>query len=145
MSLLPDQPPAHEPDHSERVRQLFEEHNRALIGFLSARLRSQSEARDVAQEAYARLLQLEKPGAVSFLRSYLFRIAANLAVDRLRQRKVRETGTPWELLEGLLTRPSPEQTVLARQQIDEVIAALEELPEKCREAFALHYFGERSL
>jgi RNA polymerase sigma factor (sigma-70 family) len=144
MPPLPDPTPL-QPDHSEQVRQLFEEHNRALVGFLSAKLHSISEARDVAQEAYARLLQLEKPGAVSFLRSYLFRIAANLAVDRLRQRKVRETGTPQEFFEELLTRPSLERTVLAAQQLNTVVAALDELPQKCREVFALHYFGDRSV
>jgi RNA polymerase sigma-70 factor (ECF subfamily) len=72
------------------IKQLFDEHNRTLIGFLRARLRSEAEARDVAQEAYVRLLELESLNAVGFLRSYLFRVAANLAVDRLRHRTVRE-------------------------------------------------------
>lgn len=142
----PDTAPAdRHADHSDRVRQLFQEHNRTLVSFLAARLHSVVEARDVAQEAYARLLQLEQPGAVSFLRSYLFRIAANLAVDRIRQRRVRGDGAPPEVFEELLARPSPERTVLAEQQLKVITAALDELPQKCREAFALHYFGGRSL
>ncbi len=132
-------------DHSERVRQLFEQHNQALVSFLAARLKSVMDAREVAQEAYARLLQLEHPGAVSFLRSYLFRIAANLAVDRIRQRKVREDQAPVEVFEALLTRPSPERAVLAEQHLQVLTAALDELPHKCRQAFALHYFGGRTL
>ncbi len=40
----------------------------------------------MAQEAYVRLLQLHQPGAVSFLRGYLFKIAANLSVDVVRRR-----------------------------------------------------------
>ncbi len=32
-----------------------------------------------------KVLQLESFGAINFLRSYLFRVASNLAVDRLRQ------------------------------------------------------------
>jgi RNA polymerase sigma factor (sigma-70 family) len=138
---------AHKPDelHAETVRRLFEEHNRSLVYFLAARLRSVAEARDVAQEAYVRLLQLDNPGAISFLRAYLFRIAANLAVDRLRHRKVKEVASPREFFETLLTRPSPERTVLAEQQLDVIVAALGQLPEKCREAFALHYFAERTI
>src|SRR5688572_2123411 len=93
--------PAEAPHHSEQVRQLFQQHNQALVSFLAARLNSAVEARDVAQEAYARLLQLQHPGTVSFLRAYLFRIAANLAVDRIRQRKVRDGGIP-EVFEELL-------------------------------------------
>jgi DNA-directed RNA polymerase specialized sigma24 family protein len=44
------------------------------------------EAKEVAQEAYVRLLSLEDSGAVSFLRAFLFKTAANLAVDRIRSR-----------------------------------------------------------
>jgi RNA polymerase sigma factor (sigma-70 family) len=127
------------------VRKLFEDHNRALVTFLAARLHSQSEARDVAQEAYVRMLQLEEPGAVGFLRAYLFRIAGNLAIDRLRKRNVREEGAPQALFEELLTRPDPERTVLARQELEIVKAALRELPEKCRQAFALYMFAERGI
>jgi RNA polymerase sigma factor (sigma-70 family) len=145
MSQQPEQPPEIQPRHSEQVRRLFEEHNRTLVGFLKAKLHSDSEARDVAQEAYVRLLQLERPGAVSFLRAYLFRIAGNLAMDRLRHRRVRETGTPQEFLEGLLALPTPERTVLAEQQLDVVVEALTQLPQRCREIFALHYFGDRSV
>ena len=132
-------------DHADHVRRLFEEHNRALVSFLTARLNSLPEARDVAQEAYARLLQLDNPGAVSFLRAYLFRIAANLAMDRHRERKTREDRTPREFLEALVTLPSLERTVLAEQQLAVMVAALDELPEKCREVFALHYFAEKNV
>src|ERR1051325_9382794 len=71
------------------VARLFEEHNRALISFLTLRLHSPQDAKEVAQEAYVRLLELDRTGAVSFLRAYLFRIAANLAVDRIRRQIVR--------------------------------------------------------
>jgi RNA polymerase sigma factor (sigma-70 family) len=127
------------------VRKLFEDHNRALVTFLAARLHSHTEARDVAQEAYVRMLQLEEPGAVGFLRAYLFRIASNLAVDRLRRRNVREEGPPQALFEELLSRPGPERAVLAHQELEIVKAALRELPEKCRQAFALYMFNEQSI
>src|SRR5262245_62131178 len=68
------------------VERLFREHNEALIRFLQARLRSRHAAREVAQEAYVRLLSLDRPpGASSYLQSLLFRTAANLATDRIRR------------------------------------------------------------
>jgi RNA polymerase sigma factor (sigma-70 family) len=127
------------------VRKLFEDHNRALVSFLAARLNSYSEARDAAQEAYVRILQLEDTGAVGFLRAYLFRTAANIAVDRLRRRTVRQEGPPIALFEELLAQPGPERNVLASQELDVVKRALRDLPEKCRRAFALHMFRERSI
>jgi RNA polymerase sigma factor (sigma-70 family) len=126
--------------HSEAVRKIFQDHNRSLLGFLFAKLRSEAEAHEVAQEAYVRLLQLERPGTISFLRAYLFRIAANLAIDRIRHRRVREDKTAPELFEQLLAAPSPERRAMARQELDLVVAALEELPPACRKACALHFF-----
>ncbi|MGH8445400.1 MAG: RNA polymerase sigma factor [Solimonas sp.] len=130
---------------SEMVRRLFQEHNRALIGFLVARLRSEAEAHDVAQEAYVRLLQLEQASAVSFLRAHLFTIAGNLAIDRLRQRQVRERNSPQDFFEELLTRPGPDRTAIAQQELEIIKVALRELPEKCRRAFMLHVFAGHSV
>ncbi|HEY0339863.1 MAG TPA: sigma factor, partial [Steroidobacteraceae bacterium] len=83
--------PDAEPDRGARaalVDRLFREHNEALIRFLTVRVRSPQEARDVAQEAYVRLLSLDEPGAVSYLRAFLFKTAANIAVDRRRREVV---------------------------------------------------------
>ena len=72
--------------HAQRITRLFSEHNDSLVRFLAVRLHSVQEAKEVAQEAYVRLLSLDDSGAVSFLRAFLFKTAANLAVDRLRSR-----------------------------------------------------------
>jgi RNA polymerase sigma factor (sigma-70 family) len=118
------------------VEGLFREHNQRLIRFLAARLSSQQEAQEVAQEAYVRLLQLEKPGAVSFLRAFLFKTAANLATDRLRHRRV--TREVQERRPADLEWFAPPETKLAAQQDLEVLeAALGELSPRCREAFLL--------
>jgi RNA polymerase sigma factor (sigma-70 family) len=135
-------------DGSQRsilVRQLFEEHNRALVRFLVAKLSSEAEAHEVAQEAYVRLLRLEDASAASFMRAHLFSIAANLAVDRLRQRQVRIRNSPQDLFEDLLTRPGPDREVFAQQELEKVKGALKKLPEKCRRAFLLHVFEGHSV
>jgi RNA polymerase sigma-70 factor (ECF subfamily) len=130
---------------SELVRRLFEEHNRALVRFLVAKLSSEAEAQEVAQEAYVRLLRLEDSSAASFLRAHLFSIAGNLAVDRLRQRQVRERNVPQDLFEDLLNRPGPDREVLGQQELEVVKGALSRLPEKCRRAFLLHVFEGHSV
>jgi len=127
--------------HAAQVARLFSEHNRTLIAFLSSRLDSLAEAQEVAQEAYVRLLRLEHPEQVGFLRAYLFRIASNLAVDRLRQRNGRDTDQDeplTELFEEWLTAPAPERRVLAADQLRIVREALRELPRKTSAAFVMH-------
>jgi RNA polymerase sigma-70 factor (ECF subfamily) len=123
-------------ERSSLARRLFEEHNRDLLSFLTARLRSVHEAQDIAQEAYVRLLQLDQPGAVGFLRRYLFRIAANLVVDRKRrQAKERAIST---LFDAEPQCAGVDRAVMAREEAELIQAALAELPQRCRRAFVLH-------
>lgn len=134
--------------HAAQVAELFREHNRALIAFLHCRLGSQSDAQELAQEAYLRMLMLEHPERVSSLRAFLFRIAANLAVDRLRMRKVRGDKMRNDMRieqppEGLHLVPIPERHVSAIEQWRELRRALRELPAKTSQAFVMHVIEGR--
>jgi RNA polymerase sigma factor (sigma-70 family) len=123
---------------TESVERLFREHNRSLVSYLAARLNSVQEAKEVAQEAYVRLLQLDQPGAESFLKAYLFRVATNLALDRLRRRvrqgRFEQTEVTADLDPGF---NEPERQLLAQEVLRSLLLGLEELPDRCREAFLL--------
>src|SRR5690606_3071828 len=71
---------------SGQAEALVRDFHQSLIRMLQARLGSREDAHEVAQEAYARLLNLGDDKAISFHSAYLFRIAHNLATDRLRRR-----------------------------------------------------------
>ncbi len=122
------------------IERLFREHNDSLLRFLAARLGSQQEAREIAQEAYVRLLNLHTPGAVSYLRAFLFKTAANLAIDRLRTRRYRERPASWEFFEKRPGAPTPEQELAGTQELQVLRQLLLELPPKCRRAFVLNKF-----
>lgn len=122
---------------NSRIESLFREHNDTLLRFLRARLHSEADAREAAQEAYVRLLQLDDPGQLSFLRAYLFRIAANVATDLIRRRAVQ--GRVQDQI-GFFDSETPatqERALAAREQLMAVQMALGELPPRCREAFLL--------
>jgi RNA polymerase sigma-70 factor (ECF subfamily) len=121
---------------------LLEEHNRALHAFLMTRVRDEHEARDVAQEAYARVLQLHRPGAINFLRAYLFKTAANIAINRAKQRTIRGRLDQLDAHHEVVDPLTPERRVLAAEEIEVLRRALFELPPKCRRAFVLHRFQE---
>jgi RNA polymerase sigma factor (sigma-70 family) len=121
------------------VEQLFREHNEALVRFLALRLGSHQEAKDVAQEAYVRILSLHEPGAISFLRAFLFKTAANIAIDRARSQQRRFQSASARLFEELRPGPSsPEQLLGGAQELAVVQRLLGELPPKCRRALLLH-------
>jgi len=132
-------------DHSRVIAELFRAHNGALVSFLAARLNNAQDARDVAQEAYVRLLQLDRPGALSFLRAYLFKIAENLAIDRIRHRALRARVAYTEklLFDDLDERTSPERNLLAQEELSRISARLMELPANCRQAFIMHVLLDR--
>lgn len=127
---------------SHALSKLFEEHNRTLHSFLLTRLRNEQEAREVAQEAYVRLLQLDRPGTISFLRAYLFKTAANLAVDRIRQQVNRARLDQIAPQTEPVDRLSPDHRLMATEDLDVLERALFELPHSHRRAFMLHRFEE---
>ena len=121
--------------HQKWVERLFNEHNTSLMQFLRARLRSNEEAREVAQEAYVRILQLDRPDAISYFRAFLFKTAGNLAIDRLRKDARERDCSLFPMFEE--HGPSAEQTQARRETIRLVEKSLDELPAKCRKAFLL--------
>ncbi len=127
-----------DPAHALRVAALFREHNRALVAYLQCRLHSPSDAQEVAQEAYMRLVAMERPEQVGSLRAYLYRVASNLAVDRLRMRRVRDEHPVEPPDEDLHLAPIPERHAAATGQLHAVQNALRELPARTGRAFVMH-------
>jgi RNA polymerase sigma factor (sigma-70 family) len=136
--------------HDVLMARLYLEHNQALVRFLMTRVDSEQEAQDVAHEAYVRMLQLDTQGAVSYLSAYLFRTAANIAIDRIRR------GRRGQLVQRSLTQDAgidrasvlgapPDRQLASRQELELIARYAEELPPKCRQAFYLHRIEDMSL
>lgn len=131
-------------DRAAAVSTLFREHNRALVKFLLARLANEQEAKEVAQEAYVRLLQLDQTVAVSFLRWHLFKIAKNIAVDRYRQRLTRSKLDQLDVFDDMEFSSPTENSVMASDELEATLSILRELPGRCQQAFLLQRFRDYS-
>jgi RNA polymerase sigma-70 factor (ECF subfamily) len=120
------------------VDRLYRNHNRALHG-LARRQVGWEDAEDVVQEAYLRMLELENAGHIADARGYLYRIAANVAMDLLRKRKTRSACLVEDVeFEAVAGAESPfatavEEAILVRS----VQASLARLPSGCCETFLL--------
>ena len=130
--------------HSKALAEIARNHHSALLRFLVARTGSTQEAQEVAQEAYARMLALDRPGTVSYLERYLWKIADHIATDRQRHRAVRERLDPVAFSETETFERSPEAVVDVGQQMAILRRALDELTPKCLEAFHLRVLQEMS-
>jgi RNA polymerase sigma-70 factor (ECF subfamily) len=140
-----DEVDSHLESSAVAVSELFREHNRVLVGYLRSRLGSEQEAKEVAQEAYVRVLQLHEPGTPGLLRAYLFKTAANLAIDRLRRRRVRQRSEEQPRLFQELNAArdeldDPAEQLLARERVEQLLGYLQELPVKCQQVMNLHRF-----
>jgi RNA polymerase sigma factor (sigma-70 family) len=133
-----DSEPDHEESRARVVERLFREHNEALLRFLRGRVGSQNEAREVAQEAYVRLLSLDQPGAVSYLRAFLFKTAANIAIDRRRRHQNYGRVAGRQLFAELTENRTPERQLSAEQTLRHLGILIEAMPAKCRESFVMN-------
>ncbi len=142
----PAEQPAARPDDDNRdVERLFREHNSALLRFIAAKVGSEQEAREIAQEAYVHLLQLDHPEAISYLRAFLFKTASNLAIDRLRQRGRRGHVSSMANVDFAVFELSPERQLHGEQALAAFHEAVAQLPPKCRLAFLLHRVHDKTI
>lgn len=118
---------------------LYQAHANELHGFARRRAGRQ-EAEDVVQEAYLHLLQRGTAATLEHPRSYLFRIAANLAVDLARKTKIRlrYAGEGFALACNAESPASPEAAAGGAMELRRLQASLAELPPLCRDAFLLN-------
>ncbi|MCW5620568.1 MAG: sigma-70 family RNA polymerase sigma factor [Burkholderiales bacterium] len=116
-----------------------------LLSYFSRALRDRDAAADVVQEAYARVLALQQAGqAVAEPRALLYRTARNLVIDRHRRDQVHSQVTVSEdaALEDLPAQRAcePDTLIASSQVLQAVLATIDALPLRCREAFILHRF-----
>ena len=119
-------------------RQLVDQYLKPVTRYAFRMLGDAAEAEDVAQETFVKLWREAarwQPRAK--LSTWLYRVAHNACVDRLRARKTREA-TPLPELSAEGQQPGE---LLERREASEAVAhALSELPERQRAAIALVYY-----
>lgn len=118
-----------------------------LLRFLVARTGSTAEAEDVLQEVWLRIGE-GGCGPVANARAYLYRVAQNLVLDRLRESKRREvrdrawmelaTGTDLRHADPVDMRADALEQMSAREEVARLASAIANLPPGARRAFQLH-------
>lgn len=131
-------------ERSVALAEIARNHHAALVRFLALRTGSAEDAKEIVQEAYAKVLALDRRHTVSLQVGYLWRIAANLAIDRKRQRAARLRLAAVALQPTGSCSPSAESVVESRERLAIVHKAIEQLPPRCRQAFLLRVLeGQR--
>jgi RNA polymerase sigma factor (sigma-70 family) len=131
-----------------RISEVIERERRRLFNFIRKRVDDVEDAEDVLQdvfyeltEAYRLMKPVEQAGA------WLYRVARNRIIDRFRKKRPEVSQSEEDLrLEDLLpsAEAGPEAVYARTVLLDELDAALEELPEEQREVFVAHEINGKS-
>lgn len=107
-----------------------------------ARRAPADEAEDLVQDVFLRLHQAGSRLTVADAEPYLFAVAHNVLVSRLRSRAAQAWAgrQPLEAAAEPATDLSPERILAARQDYARLVKAVGELPPRTRAAFQLHHF-----
>ena len=111
---------------------LFLKAARHLTGNLDA-------ARDLVHDAYAAVLSDERWRTVENPRAYVRRAVTNLALDRLKRKKIVQIDdyAEVEMVNFADAAPDAYQTLAGRERLGVVMAALDRLPPQCRQVFIM--------
>jgi RNA polymerase sigma factor (sigma-70 family) len=111
-----------------------------LLRFLFSRLRCQATAEDIAQDVYLRLLTSKI--VASQPRSLMFRTAANLASNHVRdeRRRAEIREHDWLPTATLTEEQTPECHALARDALHRLACELSKWPTRTREIFILNRY-----
>jgi RNA polymerase sigma-70 factor (ECF subfamily) len=124
------------------VEKLFAEHGRALQAYLYRRVRTRSDAPDLAQEVYLRMLRVSDPEAIRNPQLYLYTVASNLVKEHAvleRRQGGRLDLDEISVQERLGELPSPDRELEASELAVRLNGALGQLPSRWRMALILQY------
>jgi RNA polymerase sigma-70 factor (ECF subfamily) len=111
----------------------------ALTQLLRHNWRNKSDIPDIVQEVYARVYEAARKDLPQQPRAFVFTTAQNLLIDRMRREKIVQIEAVSELdtLAIAADEPPPDRTVIAKDELRRLAAALDRLTPRTREVVTL--------
>jgi RNA polymerase sigma-70 factor (ECF subfamily) len=129
------------------VERLFAEHHRALQAFFYRRIRSKSNAPDLVQEVYVRMLRVSDTDAIRNPEAYLYTVASNLVKEHavLERRQASAIAVDDAGIQELLGElPTFDRQFDTSRRVSRLRTVLGQLSPKCRATVILRYRHELS-
>ena len=110
-----------------------------LMSYLRHHWPDKMEIEDLRQEVYARVHEAARNKIPSPAKPFVFTVARNLLINQMRRERVVpiEAVADLEALGIAIDAPTPDRTVIARDELRRLQSALDKLPSRCREAVVL--------
>jgi len=133
-------------EQDRRISETIEREQGRLRNFIRRRVPDPADVEDILQDVFYELVEavrLTKP--LEQVSAWLFRVATNRIIDRFRKKKPESMSEDLSL-DDLLPSPDagPDALYARGVLLDELDAALDELPEEQRAVFVAHELQGRS-
>jgi RNA polymerase sigma-70 factor (ECF subfamily) len=111
----------------------------ALMQYLQHNWRNKSDIADLRQDIYVRVYEAALKEIPASAKSFVFATARNLLITRMRREQVVpfEAVSDFDALGTASDEPGPDGALMARDELRRLLAALDQLPPRSREAFVL--------
>lgn len=131
--------PPQDPETARWLAEQVQPHEPMLRAWLHSRFPQLTDADDIVQDAYARLIAARGKREVRLPKAFFFATARNLAVDFFRRRRIThaESLGGWNELCVLEAGEDVAETVARNQEIELMTQAIHALPDRCRQVMTL--------
>lgn len=111
----------------------------ALMHFLRLSRRNKGDAEDLCQDVYIRVYEAAQKEIPHPVKPFVFAVARNLLINRAKRDQIVSIDSMADLDElGIaMDEPTPDRSVMARQELHRLETALEQLPPRCRQVVIL--------
>ena len=117
-------------------------HYDELRAFIIRKIECPALASDILQEVCEKAAHGAYDTEIVNPRAYLYRVAANLTVDKIRQRASRELPADVSTLNAADPMSDAERSLAAKQRLALLRKIVDELPLKCRTVFVMRRFDD---
>lgn len=119
---------------------MLERYYHELLNFVARSTGCRESARDIVQETYTRLLsesqQLRRRDhSAQHQLASLYKTARHILIDQYRRRLISPEESVTSAQEAMAHHGEPEAQLVQRQEVKLLLAAIDSLPPRCRQAF----------
>ncbi|WP_417552418.1 RNA polymerase sigma factor [Marinomonas fungiae] len=128
------------------IARMYQEHRQNILSHLLSMVKNRDIAEDLLQDTFVRLSNIPGIEVIRQPKSFLMKVATNLALDHLRQQQKKPVFETDEALEDLIS-PEPEhlEEVIKTRHLEQLQWAISQLPERAKEALVLARLQEMTL
>ncbi|HNF49706.1 MAG TPA: sigma-70 family RNA polymerase sigma factor [Chitinophagales bacterium] len=137
------------------IRNTISQYGKRLFGYIRSKVKTNEDAEDILQDVWYQLSNFGNLSEIENLSAWLYRVAGNKVTDAYRKKSndllddfvIEDEDGSFDFKEILLLDDSKNPDMVFFKELfwDELIRALDELPEKQREVFVLNEIQDMTL